>query len=376
MGSYNCKSLCGLDQSEVKFSQNFSPDKSPQINNDSILIKDPKNFSQEFEKYISEIGEFINEEEFQPPVSDRIKNHMENNPLEYPSQYQNKYDSSRKKIVKFNNGNIYDGTWNEKLKMDGYGKYYLKNGTVIVEGFWDNGILVYGRVFLPDDNIYEGEIKDSKFNGKGKLFMNNGDCYEGQFENDKFNGDGKLTMNNRDCYEGQFVDGKFKGKGKFNWSNGTQYIGDFKDSSLNGQGVLTDLKGEKYEGGFSNNYFNNKGKYTFNDNEYYDGDFKYGYINGKGVYEVKDKYKFEGQWSDNLANGHGTYSNQDIKVTGIWRDGKLMEIKESTNKDIPKERISFSVSNFNLCPQQLPNLHNNKNKENLFEAESTPSFLD
>ena len=223
----------------------------------------------------------------------------------------------------------------------------------------ENIILVYGRVFLPDDNIYEGEIKDSKFNGKGKLFMNNGD-----------------SMNNRDCYEGQFVDGKFKGKGKFNWSDGTQYIGDFKDSSLDGQGVLTDLKGEKYEGGFSNNYFNNKGKYTFNDNEYYDGDFKYGYINGNGVYEVKDKYKFEGQWSDNLACGHGTYSNQDIKVTGIWRDGKLMEIKESTNKDIPKERISFSVSNFNLCPQQLPNLHNNKNKENLFEAESTPSFLD
>ena len=63
--------------------------------------------------------------------------------------------------------------------MDGPGKYYLKQEKVLAEGNWDNGELKYGRVFLPNGDIYEGEIKDSQFNGKGKLITKKGDIYEG-----------------------------------------------------------------------------------------------------------------------------------------------------------------------------------------------------
>ena len=52
--------------------------------------------------------------------------------------------------------------------MEGLGKYYLKEDKVLAEGIWENGDLKYARVFLPNGDIYEGEMKNSKFNGKGK----------------------------------------------------------------------------------------------------------------------------------------------------------------------------------------------------------------
>ena len=38
------------------------------------------------------------------------------------------------KPIQFENGNIYSGNWNEKLKMDGFGQYYIKEGNLFVEG--------------------------------------------------------------------------------------------------------------------------------------------------------------------------------------------------------------------------------------------------
>jgi len=35
---------------------------------------------------------------------------------------------------------------------------YIKEANLFVEGIWDAGKLIYGRVFFPNENIYEGEI--------------------------------------------------------------------------------------------------------------------------------------------------------------------------------------------------------------------------
>ena len=42
-------------------------------------------------------------------------------------------------------------------------------------------------------NIFEGELKDSKFNGKGVLIKFNGDKYDGEFQNGKYHGLGIIT---------------------------------------------------------------------------------------------------------------------------------------------------------------------------------------
>ena len=54
--------------------------------------------------------------------------------------------------------------------MHGYGKYLLKNDKVFVEGYWDKGILKKGRIFLPNGDIYEGDIENNEYDGKGKTW--------------------------------------------------------------------------------------------------------------------------------------------------------------------------------------------------------------
>ena len=46
--------------------------------------------------------------------------------------------------------------------MEGLGKYYLKEDNVLAEGLWSNGDLKYIRVLIPNWDIYEGEMKNSK----------------------------------------------------------------------------------------------------------------------------------------------------------------------------------------------------------------------
>ena len=46
--------------------------------------------------------------------------------------------------------------------MEGFWKYYLKEDNVLAEGLWSNWDLKYIRVLIPNWDIYEGEMKDSK----------------------------------------------------------------------------------------------------------------------------------------------------------------------------------------------------------------------
>ena len=147
---------------------------------DSTLQEEHLNFIKQFEDKLQYIGKYLSTKEFDSVVPENARKQMTENTLEMKENINNTKNFEIKPI-EFSNGNIYQGGWNTKFQMEGYGKYYLKDDKVLAEGFWESGELKYARVFLPNGDIYEGEIKESKFHGKGKLKTPEGAIYEGDF---------------------------------------------------------------------------------------------------------------------------------------------------------------------------------------------------
>jgi hypothetical protein len=323
--------------------------KNPSIkesNNESISI---------FKEKLKDYGDYLTKEEFESNIPKEIQKYMTENPFE-----KNRIDLKENSIyeiepIQFKNSNIYKGQWNKDFKMHGLGNYYLMNDKVFAEGIWENGELIYGRVFLPNGDIYEGEIKNSEFNGKGKLISNNGDIYDGDFENGEKTGFAKLIFSDGTIYEGNLEKGEFKGKGHMIWKDGYDYNGEFKGAILNGKGKLCFKDGDIYEGDFENNLFHGKGKYTYaKSGNTYEGEFQYGVKKGKGIFTTQE-YKYDGNWDNDLPCGFGNVTN--LKNNGIvkciWRYGKMAEepTYENANKD------DFNSIDLNIIKPEEMNLN-------------------
>ena len=95
--------------------------------------------------------------------------------------------------------------------MEGDGIYYLKNEKALAEGILEKGKLKGGKIFLPNRDIYEGNIKNSIFNGKGKLICEDGTIFEGNFINGEKNGLFKIIFNDGSKYIGMFNNNNFNG---------------------------------------------------------------------------------------------------------------------------------------------------------------------
>ena len=371
---------CGFNEDEAQL--HFPFPKGEDVNNKASQHKDSNDFLIKFEQNLHHFGEYIDQEELKNYIPEKIKNYMKKNPFQFKSdEIGETYET---KPIIFKNGNIYHGNWNKNYKMEGKGKYYLKEENVFAEGNWVDGELKYARVFLPNGDIYEGELRDSMFNGHGKLISNNSnDIYEGNFVNGEKTGDGKITFSDGTIYEGELENGEFKGNGKMTWKNGYEYQGEFNGRFLNGKGTLTCPNKDVYNGDFENSYFHGKGKYTFykTGNEY-DGDFQYGVRKGgKGNYSVPNKYKYKGNWDNDLPCGIGRLMNWDessvLKCT--WRFGKIAEEPvyesgseedfNSIDKNIEPEMIDVNI-------RQLPHIDMTENESTQYKIETCPSFLE
>ena len=341
--------------------------------------EDYNNFMLVFEKNLHYIGKYISEEDFNALIPDENKKYMIEHPMEKIKELCSNLESYETNPVEFKTGNIYYGNWNDYLKMEGYGKYYLSQDRVLAEGFWKNGDLIFARVFLPNGDIYEGEMNNSCFNGKGKLISAKGEIYEGDFINGEKNGKGKIIFEDKTEYEGLFDKGEFK-KGKMKWPNGYEYNGDFSGAKLCGFGTLSSPSGEFYEGNFVNNMFNGKGKYIFENGDSYEGDFQYGLRKGKGVYNALHKYEYNGNWDNNLPCGVGQLSNWNKKglLKSTWRSGQIMEepfYERGTESDFKAIDLNLQPLEMNLNTRELTHLDIDEDICSQYKVGTLPSFL-
>ena len=340
-----CKACVKLfhDQEQINFAN--------QINLSKQELKELLN------KFLENSGyEKIYEEEFVSNIPDDYINYGNEQPFILPQELKEKDNLIDMEPIKFKNGNIYKGKWNAENQMEGQGKYLIKADNVYTEGYWENGELKYGRIFLPEGNIYEGFINDSKYNGSGKLIFPDA------------------------TYEGIFSKGEFK-KGKMTWNNGYEYDGEFNGFCLNGKGKLTGPDKEIYEGDFNNNLFHGKGKYIYKNNEYeYDGEFQYGIKKGKGKYTEMYDYIYDGNWDNDLPFGNGKYSNWDnsciLKCT--FRAGKIAEepiFEAGSKENINIDEFEIKPKEMKLNTKKLTHINFIEDEKTQFVLGSVLSFL-
>ena len=180
MGTSSCNNICGCNKNQKMNSQILDETNSNNnylINTNSLHHKNYNNFTQKFESILPKFGKYYDIDTFKRKIPESANNFMIENVLNIPENFPKNKATYEMKPIQFENGNIYCGNWNENYKMDGLGQYYIEEGKIFIEGIWDEGKLIYGRIFYSNDNIYEGQIKDSNYNGKGKLIFNNGEIY-------------------------------------------------------------------------------------------------------------------------------------------------------------------------------------------------------
>ena len=309
---------------------------------------------------IPEIGNTVLINDYKKLINEDINNYMANNKLNIEKYIPQNISTIQLDPIKFtNNNNIYFGNWNENNQMEGYGIYYIEDRKIVTEGIWHKGNIIYGRIFFPNGDIYEGEMKNSFPDGKGKISYANGESYEGDFKQGEMTGKGIYNYSDRTKYIGDIENGFFKGNGKMKWNTGTEYIGSFSDSTLNGKGIIINMQQEKYEGMFEKNEFNGKGIYYYSNGDVYEGNFEFGIKRGNGKFKRSiDNVIFEGNWNDDLPNGNGIIKKNESNIKGFWRNGAFIgseneeknnEILNNIDKDIKPNKIS-------IFPNSLPHL--------------------
>ena len=331
------------------------------ISSNSLLIKskDPKlkYLESNIKNKLLELGQFIQINHFNKSIGDDILLLIQTKKFEY-KKYVTPPPTPTAELNPFQfkvNNDIYKGSWNNDLELEGYGIYYNNSKEIIIEGIWQNGENIFGRIFFPNKEIYQGEIKNSLPNGKGEFFNSEGDKYIGNFINGEISGKCKIFYEDNATFEGNIEKGIFQGEGKMIWGNNIEYTGNFENSMLSGKGtiaMIVNMKKEKYEGDFSENEFNGKGTYFFNNGDVYKGEFEKGFRKGNGVYirNCEDKIIFEGKWIDDLPNGEGILSYGEYKLKGFWRNGDSMS---SNNDKAEKENDVFNDINKNIKPPNI-----------------------
>lgn len=110
----------------------------------------------------------------------------------------------------YNNGDRFDGAFENDQAMLDKGKYYYGNGDVY-EGLWSSNGLRHGRgtCTYRNGDIYTGEWRDGVREGDGVLVQADGTKYSGAWLNDRQHGEGVIYYQGDDePYRGTWRDGR------------------------------------------------------------------------------------------------------------------------------------------------------------------------
>ena len=232
----------------------------------------------------------------------------------------------------FENGVMLDGTWKYKNGAKYVGK---------ISGYQKNGKGVY--YFAPSDirYYYEGEFKDGKMEGYGTLvYKENYDVedesmvrykkYKGEFKNNKFNGYGSLYYEDGYSRHGYWVDGVMNSSfAEFRDSLNHIYFAGEVENNFPKNGHLYDrsshVNEKEYIGDIKYYEPHGVGTLYYTDGTYYYGQFVDGSKHGKGKQTYSSEYDFyDGEWEYGTWSGYGTlvFKNGD-KYVGQFSRGNF-----------------------------------------------------
>lgn len=220
-------------------------------------------------------------------------------------------------------------------EIGGYVKFF---GTVDSEGKPYKGDLYYSdgttakvdmlnrTVTFSNKDVYTGSLNSSlRMEGEGTLEYSTGDVYEGTFSAGVISGHGVFSYANGDVYDGEFANGMKNGKGVYTWFDGSSYDGDFVDDRKDGFGVYRWADGSTYSGGYKNELKEGTGIYRFANGDVYSGDFSADARTGFGTYTWANGDEYVGEFYDNEMNGEGEYRFASGRVyTGTFENGIIV----------------------------------------------------
>ena len=297
------------------------------------------------------------------PIIVRLNNLLPKFELTEKEEYE--INSTKNKVIGllYPNKSIYKGMINEKGQREGFGKYFLSNGSIYKGFFHNNKMEGRGRIMNINGFIYEGEFKNGQANGYGRYISLDGTSYKGTWLGDRQSGTGNEIYPDGSFYNGNFKNGKKNGFGKLTFKDKNSYEGNFVNNEINGEGAYYWKDGRIYIGHWKNNKMNGYGIFIWPDKKKYYGNYINNLKEGFGIFFWNDGYKYEGFWKEGKQNGYGIISGNNGNKYGFWNEGKLSKkisdektIKyivdkiEETKKE--KEYNNF-LSNINKYEKQI-----------------------
>jgi len=293
-------------------------------------------------KQIKEISIDYNTDHLEKtPMILRLNNLLPKFELTDKEEYEINNTNNKIIAILYPNKSIYKGMINEKGQREGFGKYFLSDGSIYKGFFHNNKMEGRGRIININGFVYEGEFKNGQSNGYGKYIALDGTTYKGtwlddrqsgtgneiypdgsfyngSFKEGKKNGFGKLVFKDKNIFEGNFVNNDICGEGAFYWKDGRIYIGNWYDNKMNGYGIFIWPDKKKYYGNYTNNL-----------------------KEGFGIFYWNDGYKYEGYWKEGKQNGYGFIGGNNKNKYGYWINGKL---ENKINDDKTIEFIEKKIS--------------------------------
>jgi len=300
-----------------------------------LLRKELFNFKQ-----IKEISIDYNTDHFENnPMILKLNNLLPKFELTDKEEYEINNTNNKIIAILYPNKSIYKGMINEKGQREGFGKYFLSDGSIYKGFFYNNKMEGRGRMVNINGFVYEGEFKNGQSNGYGKYIALDGTTYKGTWSSDKQSGPGNEIYPDGSFYNGNFKNGKKNGFGKLVFKDKNVFEGHFVNNDINGEGAFYWKDGRMYIGNWSNNKMNGYGIFIWPDKKKYYGNYVNNLKEGLGTFYWIDGYKFEGFWKEGKQNGYGYITGNNGNKYGYWLDGKLQKkiSDENTIKSIDKK---------------------------------------
>ena len=261
-------------------------------------------------------------------------------------EYEINNTSNKIIAILYPNKSVYKGMINSKGQREGFGKYYLSDGSIYKGFFHNNKMEGRGRLVNINGFVYEGEFKNGHSNGYGKYIALDGTTYKGTWLNDKQNGIGNEIYPDGSFYNGNYKDGKKNGIGKMVFKDKNIFEGNFLNNSINGEGAYYWKDGRIYIGNWVDNKMNGYGIFIWPDKKKYYGNYINNLKEGFGCFYWNDGHKYEGFWKEGKQNGYGMMSGNKGNKYGYWIEGKLQ------SKINDEETIKFINKKINEAKKQ------------------------
>ena len=324
------------------------------INNNTINeLNEPEqekietNIITKFDNEIKQFAEYISLEKFDSayniePSIKQFEEYIDGNFFDDIKNKKFNETFSRPPLFFKKDKSIYKGSFNFKGKKEGFGILIDSLGNKYI-GEWKNDFFDGKGILLSiNGDFYYGDFISGKIEGFGIYISSQHKYfYSGEFVNNKFNGIGKIIYEENDIYkyyEGNFSEGYMNGEGNLIFSDNSSYKGNFDKNCFEGNGIFYFANARKYNGNWKKNNMDGIGEFIWEDGTKYKGQYKNNIREGDGVYSFGANL-YDGVWVDNLPHGKGILLNEGLRIEGIFRYGKIVEIINSkgANKEVIKK---------------------------------------